>query len=93
MLIVTKDQGLPDSGAPVTINRVGSMLTPFFTDATVTDYAGATACDTDAYARFARGLLANGVYPPPSQYEAWFTSTLHGDAEFAATATADRWRK
>ena len=36
----------------------------------------------------ARGLLAHGVYPPPSQFEAWFTSTLHGDAEFAATAEA-----
>lgn len=76
------------SGAPVTIQRVGSMLTPFFTDAPVTNYAEATACDTDAYARLARGLLAHGVYPPPSQFEAWFTSTLHGDAEFAATAEA-----
>lgn len=76
------------SGAPVTIQRVGSMLTPFFTDAPVTNYAQATACDTDAYARLARGLLAHGVYPPPSQFEAWFTSTLHGDAEFAATAEA-----
>jgi glutamate-1-semialdehyde 2,1-aminomutase len=77
-----------DSGAPVTIQRVGSMLTPFFTDGPVTNYAEATACDTDAYARLARGLLANGVYPPPSQFEAWFTSTLHGDAEFATTAEA-----
>ncbi len=76
------------SGAPVTIQRVGSMLTPFFTDGPVTNYAEATACDTDAYARLARGLLAHGVYPPPSQFEAWFTSTLHGDAEFAATADA-----
>jgi glutamate-1-semialdehyde 2,1-aminomutase len=76
------------SGAPVTIQRVGSMLTPFFTDAPVTNYAEATGCDTDAYARLARGLLAHGVYPPPSQFEAWFTSTLHGDAEFAATAQA-----
>ncbi len=76
------------SGAPVTIQRVGSMLTPFFTDGPVTNYAEATACDTDAYARLARGLLAHGVYPPPSQFEAWVTSTLHGDAEFAATAEA-----
>lgn len=76
------------SGAPVTIQRVGSMLTPFFTNAPVTNYAEATACDTDAYARLARGLLAHGVYPPPSQFEAWFTSTLHGDAEFAVTAEA-----
>ena len=82
------EQVITDSGAPVTINRVGSMLTPFFTDAPVTDYAGATACNTDMYARVARALLARGIYPPPSQYEAWFTSTLHGEAEFAATAEA-----
>lgn len=77
-----------DSGAPVVINRVGSMLTPFFTDVPVTDYAGATACDTDAYGRMARALLDNGIYPPPSQYEAWFVSTLHGDDEFRATSEA-----
>ncbi|MBU6363159.1 MAG: glutamate-1-semialdehyde 2,1-aminomutase [Acidobacteria bacterium] len=81
-------QVIEDSGAPVTINRIGSMLTPFFTDATVTDYAGATACDTGMYAAVARGLLARGVYPPPSQFEAWFVSTCHGDAEFDALATA-----
>ncbi len=79
---------IADSGAPVTMNRVGSMLTPFFTDATVTDYAGATACDTDMYAAVARGLLARGVYPPPSQFEAWFVSTCHGDEEFNALAAA-----
>ena len=82
------EQVIADSGAPVTMNRVGSMLTPFFTDATVTDYAGATACDTDMYAAVARGLLAHGVYPPPSQFEAWFVSTCHGDEEFDALAAA-----
>lgn len=82
------EQVIADSGAPVTMNRVGSMLTPFFIDATVTDYAGATACDTDMYAAVARGLLARGVYPPPSQFEAWFVSTCHGDEEFDALAAA-----
>lgn len=82
------EQLIIDSGAPVVINRVGSMLTPFFTDVPVTDYAGATACDTDAYGRMARALLDNGIYPPPSQYEAWFVSTLHGDDEFRATSDA-----
>ncbi len=81
-------QVIEDSGAPVTINRIGSMLTPFFTDAAVTDYAGATSCDTDMYAAVARGLLARGVYPPPSQFEAWFVGTRHGDEEFAQLATA-----
>ena len=69
------------SGAPVTINRVGSILTPFFTPDPVVDYATATASDTDAYGRFARALLAAGVYPPPSQFEAWFMGLTHGDAE------------
>lgn len=82
------EQVIRDSGAPVTINRVGSMLTPFFTSDTVTDYAGATACDTQMYAAVARALLERGVYPPPSQFEAWFVSTRHGDEEFAATAEA-----
>lgn len=82
------EQVIRDSGAPVTINRVGSMLTPFLTDGPVTDYAGATACNTDLYAAIARGLLARGVYPPPSQFEAWFVSTAHHDDDFSVLATA-----
>lgn len=77
-----------DAGAPVTINRVGSMLTPFFTGDRVTDYAGATACDTGAYGAFARALLDAGVYPPPSQFEAWFTGLTHTDADLARTRDA-----
>ncbi|MFP5452284.1 MAG: aminotransferase class III-fold pyridoxal phosphate-dependent enzyme, partial [Thermoleophilia bacterium] len=69
------------SGAPVTINRVGSMLTPFFAPGPVTDHASATASDTGRYGAFARHLLANGVYPPPSQYEAWFMGLTHGEDE------------
>jgi len=72
------------SGAPVTVNRVGSMLTPFFTPGPVTDYASATRSDTEAYGRFARALLEAGVYPPPSQYEAWLVGLAHGQAELRA---------
>ena len=72
------------------VNRVGSMLTPFFTSGPVTDYASATASDTAAYGRFARALLDKGVYPPPSQFEAWFTGLTHGDAEFDRTREALR---
>ena len=74
--------------APVRINRIGSMLTPFFTDTEVTDYRSATTSDADAYGRFARALLANGIYPPPSQYECWFTGLTHGEDELAATREA-----
>ncbi|MCU0307077.1 MAG: glutamate-1-semialdehyde 2,1-aminomutase [Thermoleophilia bacterium] len=76
------------SGAPVTINRVGSMLTPFFTDAPVTDYASALAADTEAYGRLARALLADGVYPPPSQFEAWFCGLAHTEDDIRATGAA-----
>ncbi len=82
------EQAIVDSGAPVRINRIGSMLTPFFTDVAVTNYASATTSDTDAYGRFARALLANGIYPPPSQYECWFTGLTHTEAELAMTRDA-----
>jgi glutamate-1-semialdehyde 2,1-aminomutase len=82
------EAALRDSGAPVTVNRVGSMLTPFFAPGPVADYDGATACDTEAYARFARALLEDGVYPPPSQFEAWFTGLAHGDEELARAREA-----
>ena len=82
------EDALRASGAPVTVNRVGSMLTPFFTEGPVTDYASATRSDTAAYGCFARGLLENGVYPPPSQFEAWLPGLTHGEDEIAATRTA-----
>ena len=76
------------AGVPVTINRIGSMLTGFFTDGPVTDYASATSSDTERYGAFARALLARGVYPPPSQFEAWFVSTAHTAADLELTASA-----
>jgi glutamate-1-semialdehyde 2,1-aminomutase len=84
------ERALVESGAPLVVNRVGSMLTPFFTASPVTDYATAIASDTEAYGRFARALIDNGVYPPPSQFEAWFTGLAHGDAELAHTREALR---
>jgi glutamate-1-semialdehyde 2,1-aminomutase len=75
------EEAFAASGAPVTVNRVGSMLTPFFAPGPVTDYAGATTSDTAAYGRFARALLADGVYPPPSQFEAWFVGLQHGTTQ------------
>jgi glutamate-1-semialdehyde 2,1-aminomutase len=72
----------------VRINRVGSMLTVFFTDAPVSDYAGARQADSERYARFFRAMLERGVYLPPSQFEAWFISLAHDKADFEATAAA-----
>jgi len=61
----------------VQVSAVTGLLTLFFSEAPVTDYAGAQACDTAAFGAWARGLLARGVYPPPSQFEAWFPSLAH----------------
>lgn len=66
-----------EAGVALQVNQLGSMLTPFFTDHPVTDYASATSTNTAAYAAFFQGMLARGVYPPPSQFEAWFLSAAH----------------
>jgi glutamate-1-semialdehyde 2,1-aminomutase len=64
-------------GVALQVNAIGSILTPFFTSRPVRDYRSATSADTERYARFFRGMLARGVYPPPSQFEAWFLSAAH----------------
>ena len=71
------------AGVPMTVQRVGTMLTPFFTDRPVENYDGAKASDRAGYSRFFHALLDAGVYLPPSAFEAAFTSVYHGDAEFA----------
>ena len=72
------------------VQRVGSMLTLFFTTGEVTDYAGARACDTEAFGRFFQGMLGRGVYLPPSQFEAWFVSLAHTDEDIRRTVEAAR---
>ena len=62
---------------PIQVEWAPGLLTVFFSEEPVHDYAGAAACDTDAYAAWCRALLARGVYPPPSQFEAWFPSLAH----------------
>jgi glutamate-1-semialdehyde 2,1-aminomutase len=62
---------------PVQVETLPGLLTVFFSDEPVRDYAGAAACDTEAYGAWCRALLARGVYPPPSQFEAWFPSLAH----------------
>jgi len=79
-----------DHGVPVRTNRVGSMLTGFFTDSPVRDEASAKRADKQRYARFFHAMLARGVYLAPSQFEAGFVSTAHGVAEVDATIAAAR---
>jgi glutamate-1-semialdehyde 2,1-aminomutase len=69
-------------------NRVGSMFTWFFAPGPVTDWNSASKCDTEAFGRFFRGMLDNGVYLPPSQYEAAFLSTAHTDEDIQKTIAA-----
>ncbi len=79
-----------DAGVPVQINAFGSVLTPFFTTQPVRDYQSALTADTAAYGRFFRGMLARGVYPPPSQFEAWFLSGAHTARDVEKTIKAAR---
>jgi glutamate-1-semialdehyde 2,1-aminomutase len=76
------------AGVPLTLNRVGSMWTWFFAPGPVTNYEQAAKSDTAAFGRFHRAMLDQGVWLPPSQFEAAFLGTAHGKAEVAATITA-----
>ena len=69
------------AGVPVTVQRVGTMFTPFFTASPVRTFAEAKRTDRDGYARFFHAMLEGGVYFPPSPYEAAFTSVVHADPE------------
>jgi len=88
-------EGLIDAaakaGVPIALNRVGSMLTPFFIKdqgQTVTHFSQATGGDTAAYARFFHAMLDNAVMLPPSQYEAFFVGLAHTDAHIESTIRA-----
>jgi glutamate-1-semialdehyde 2,1-aminomutase len=78
------------SGIPVTVNRVGSMLTAFFSEGPVTDYASAKRTDTGRYARFFHAMLERGVFLAPSQFEAAFVSLAHSEQDLDTVARACR---
>jgi glutamate-1-semialdehyde 2,1-aminomutase len=78
------------AGVPLTTNRVGAMWTWFFTPGRVRDYDDAAKSDTAAFGRFHRAMLEQGVWLPPSQFEAAFLGTAHGDSEVNATIEAAR---
>lgn len=79
-----------EKGIPVTINRSGSLFTVFFNPGPVTDYATAAKSDTEAFARWFRGMLERGISLPPSQFEACFVSFAHMEEDFERTLTACR---
>jgi glutamate-1-semialdehyde 2,1-aminomutase len=72
----------------VSVQRVGSMLTPFFVSGPVRDWAAAERADRERFGRFHRALLERGMYWPPSQFEAGFVSLTHDAAALAATRAA-----
>jgi len=84
--------GLADAAraaaVPLQVNALGSLLTPFFISSPVRDYTSALAANTSAYATFFRGMLSRGIYPPPSQFEAWFLSAAHSDRDVRKTVAA-----
>ncbi len=75
-------------GLPVQVSSVPGLVTVFFSADPVHDFAGAQACDTEAYARFCRAMLERGVYPPASQFEAWFPSLAHDEVSIDRTIEA-----
>jgi glutamate-1-semialdehyde 2,1-aminomutase len=78
-----------NAGRALHVQQVTGLLTPFFTSSDrVSDYAQAAASDQQAYAAWCRALLARGVYPPPSQFEAWFPSLAHTEADIERTVAA-----
>lgn len=79
-----------EAGIPLTMNRVGSMFTWFFTDRVVKNFDDAATSDTVKFARFHRAMLEEGIWLPPSQYEAAFVGIQHGEAEVGATLKAAR---
>ena len=73
---------------PLQVAAAPGLVTLFFSAAPVRDFDGGRACDTEAHARFCRAMLDRGVYPPPSQFEAWFVSLAHDEGAVDRTVEA-----
>jgi glutamate-1-semialdehyde 2,1-aminomutase len=82
------ERAAADAGVALTVNRVGSMWTAFFQAGPVTDWASASRSDTKRFGVFHAAMLERGVYLPPSQYEAWFGSLAHREADVEQTTRA-----
>jgi len=76
------------AGVILTVNRIGSMWTPFFCRGPVNDYAGARGSDSRLFARFFQAMLERGVYLPPGQFEAAFVGDAHTEKDIDATLHA-----
>jgi glutamate-1-semialdehyde 2,1-aminomutase len=79
-----------EAGVALHVNALGSVLTPFFSASPVRDYRSALQSNSLSYGAFFRAMLARGIYPPPSQFEAWFLSSAHTEADVRKTVRAAR---
>jgi len=84
------EEAAREAGVDVQVPRLTGLVTIFFSGEPVTDLRGAQACDLEAHAAFCRALLERGVYPPPSQFEAWFPSLAHAEEHVERTVEAAR---
>ena len=83
-------QNVMDLGIQAQFTRVGSMFSMFFTDQDIVDFETVKTCDTDFFKRYFNGLLEEGVYIAPSQFEAGFMSAVHADEDINLTIEASR---
>jgi glutamate-1-semialdehyde 2,1-aminomutase len=90
MLATGLAEAARDAGVALHVNALASMLTPFFATSPVRDYRSALQSNSLSYAAFFRALLARGIYPPPSQFEAWFLSAAHTETDVRRTIAAAR---
>ncbi|MHB9041616.1 MAG: aspartate aminotransferase family protein, partial [Melioribacteraceae bacterium] len=81
--------GIKSVGKNYQFNRVGSMMTHFFTEEPVTDYNSAVKSDTKLYGKYFHEMLNRGVYLPPAQFEAMFVSTAHTKEDLDKTIEAN----
>jgi len=77
-----------ENGIDLTVNRFGSMINPFFSAKTITNFEEAQTCDTEQFTKFFWGLIENGIYIPPSQFESWFLCSVLSDADMEKIVTA-----
>ncbi|WP_027085343.1 glutamate-1-semialdehyde 2,1-aminomutase [Cohnella panacarvi] len=84
------ERNAKEAGVPMTINRVGSMVCPFFTDKHVINYESAKQANADSFRSVFRSLLDGGVNIAPSAYEGWFVSTAHSEQDIDLTVDAHR---
>lgn len=88
-LAVGLREAAASAGRQMVVQSVTGLVTPFFTGApAVEDYAGAAATDQEAYGAFCRGMISRGIYPPASQFEAWFPSLAHSERDIELTVQA-----